>query len=260
MYRLYIDEVGTDGLTNLDKDKHRFLSLTGIAMRVDHARDYLEPALNKIKAEIFDHDPDAPLVFHRKELMGFKGPYQRLRDANTGQAFNEAILATFADAKYAVITALIDKAWMLKQYHWSNQHPYHYLMEILVEKYVQFLERCGDIGDLMPESRQDKDVLLQAAYDGVRAKGTNFVDAKRIASSLRGDKLKFRRKEHNVAGLQLCDLLAHPSHIYTRHLMKHQVTLGPFSTQVCGILIGQKYDRSPWNGKVVGYGIKHLPQ
>jgi hypothetical protein len=260
MYRLYIDEVGADGLTNLDKDKHRYLSLTGIAMRVEHARDYLEPTLNKIKAEIFDHDPDSPLILHRKEIMGFKGPYQRLRDKDVCAAFDKAILATFEGADYAVITALIDKAWMLKQYHWANRHPYHYLMEIVVEKYVQFLERRHDIGDLMPESRQDKDVLLQSAYNGVRAKGTSFVNPQRIASALRGDKLKFRRKEHNVAGLQLCDLLAHPSHMYTRYLMRHEVNLGQFSTKVCGILIDTKYDRSPWNGKIVGYGIKHLPQ
>jgi len=28
MYRLYVDEVGTDDLTHVEKDKHRFLSLT----------------------------------------------------------------------------------------------------------------------------------------------------------------------------------------------------------------------------------------
>ena len=166
----------------------------------------------------------------------------------------------FETTEYVLITALIDKEWMLRQAHWTKTHPYHYLMEILVEKYVQLLERKHAIGDIMPESRQDKDALLQLAFDDVRKKGTDFVSKARIASALRGSQLKFRKKLDNIAGLQLCDLIAHPSHIYTRSLMAHDVSLGAFSTEVCNILVASKYDRSPWNGKIVGYGIKHLPQ
>lgn len=260
MYRLYVDEVGTDGLTHLDKDKHRFLSLTGVAMRVDYVRDEFTKNLDWIKAKVFDHDPDAPLVFHRKEILGFKGVYECLRKPETKALFDKCMLRLFEATDYTVITALIDKQWMLKQKHWSRDHPYHYLMDILVEKFTQFLERKKDIGDIMPESRQDKDALLQSAFDRVRAKGSDFVTAGRIASAIRSKTLKFRSKPDNIAGLQLCDLVAHPSHIFVRSLMKHEVALGPFSTQVSDILRLQKYDRSPWSGKVLGYGIKHLPQ
>lgn len=149
---------------------------------------------------------------------------------------------------------------MLRQQHWRKTHPYHYLMEILVEKYVQFLIRKSSIGDIMPESRKGKDAALQAAYDSVRANGCDFATRMQIASVLRGPKLKFREKKDNVAGLQLCDLIAHPSHIYTRTLMQHDVTLGRFSSHIIEILLQQKYDRSPWTGKVKGYGVKHLPQ
>jgi hypothetical protein len=43
MYRLYVDEVGTDDMTNLEDDNHRYLSLTGVAMEVSHARDWNSP-------------------------------------------------------------------------------------------------------------------------------------------------------------------------------------------------------------------------
>jgi len=260
MYRLYVDEVGTDSLTHLEKDKHRFLSLTGVAMKVSHARDALEPNLNWIKSNVFEHDPDNPIVLHRKEILGLKGPYQILRNDDKKDLFNRAIIRLFASCDYHVITALIDKQWMVKQTHWAKSHPYHYLMEILVEKYVQFLERKRSIGDIMPESRQGKDQLLQKAYDKVRAKGTDYVNHKRIAAWVRAKNLKFRKKRENIAGLQLCDLIAHPSHIYTRSLMGHQVSLGEFSQQVVDILEQEKYDRSPSSGKIKGYGIKHLPQ
>jgi Protein of unknown function (DUF3800) len=260
MYRLYVDEVGTDALTNLQLDNHRYLSLTGIAMTVADARDNLEPNLNLIKAEMFNHDPDAPLIFHRKDIMGGKGQFQPIRtEANFRAEFNDRILRVYRQTPYRVITALIDKLWMARQDHWVQTHPYHYLMGILTEKYVQFLERTGAIGDIMPESRQNKDTLLQAAYDEVRANGLAYVPRERIIAVLHGPNLKFRKKSDNIAGLQLSDLLAHPSHMFVREKMGHDVNRGPFCRQVCDILWESKYDRSPYNGKIKGYGYKHLP-
>jgi Protein of unknown function (DUF3800) len=260
MYRLYVDEVGTDVLTNLQEDNHRYLSLTGIAMQVSDARDNLEPSLNAIKADLFNHDPDAPLIFHRKDIMGGKGAFGPIRtDENFRASFDERILDVYQNAPYKVITALIDKLWMARQDHWVQTHPYHYLMGILTEKYVQFLERRRAIGDIMPESRQNKDTLLQAAYDDVRANGLRYVERERISASLPGSKLKFRKKSDNIAGLQLSDMLAHPSHMFVREKMGHDVNRGPFCRQVCEILWNLKYDRSPYNGKIKGYGYKHLP-
>lgn len=132
-------------------------------------------------------------------------------------------------------------------------------MDIMVEKFVQFLERKDAIGDIMPESRDAKDKKLQAAYAIVRNEGTDYVNPQRIASVLRGGNLKFRSKPENVAGLQLCDLIAHPSHIYARSIMQHPVAVGPFANRIVEILTRQKYDRSPWNGRIGGYGIKCLP-
>ena len=148
---------------------------------------------------------------------------------------------------------------MLNQPHWEEKHPYHYLMEILVEKYVQWLERTKGVGDIMPEMRKgQKDRALQRAYSSVRIWGTNFVGRGRIEAAIPSTKLKFRSKEDNITGLQICDLLAHPSHMYVRSLQHHPVTLAPFAKLVVPIMIEAKYDRS-WNGKIIGYGIKYLP-
>ena len=260
MYRLYVDEVGNDDLSHVDDDRHRYLSLTGVAMKIDHARDQLNVKLNSLKANVFAHDPDSPLILHRKEILHRKGVYQCLNEVEKLSVFNEAILDIFCNTEYVVITALVDKAWMREQAHWEQKHPYHYLMEILVEKYAQFLERRNAIGDIMPESRQaKKDKLLQKVYELTRENGCNFVNARRMQSVFRSSNLKFRTKKDNIAGLQLCDLIAHPSHIYVRHIMEHDVNLRAFAEQVINILNRDKYDRAPTSGKIIGYGIKYLP-
>ena len=259
MFRLYVDEVGTDDIVNVDEDNHRYLSLTGIAMEVSHSRDELEPKFNWMKAEIFDHDPDEPLIFHRRKIMNRKGSFKVLNDPIIRQRFDKALLRTIEVCEYAVITALIDKRAMLRKDQWNNKHPYHYLMEVLVEKYAQFLERKGGIGDIMPEGRMNpKDSQLQTAFEAIRENGTYFVGSKRIKARIPSHHLKFRYKPQNIAGLQFADLLAHPSHMTIREQMGHDVTIGKFCAQVRTHLMDQKYDRSN-TGKVLGFGRKWLP-
>ena len=122
MIRLYVDEQGTDTLKNLHVDRHRYLSLTGVAVDVSHARDHLVPAVHKLKADLFNDDPDSPVILHRKDIMGGKGPFQRIRqDADFRAAFDDRICQIFEGTEYQVITALIDKQWMVNQTHWERK-------------------------------------------------------------------------------------------------------------------------------------------
>lgn len=256
MFRLYVDEVGTASLTHVEKDKHRYLSLTGLAIDLSHVGSCLEPNMNWIKINIFKHDPDDPVIFHRTDILGRKGPFHILSDPVTCQKFDCCILRLSKSTNFTAITALIDKQALLKKTSWRNKEPYFYLMEILVEKYAQFLERKKSVGDIMPEARGNSmDQGLQVAFSEIKRKGTYFVDKNRIESVIRSNKLKFRTKKDNIAGLQLCDLFAHPSHMYVREYLKHNVNIGLFGRKMSDILVSDKYDRSS-SGRILGYGIK----
>jgi len=132
-------------------------------------------------------------------------------------------------------------------------------MEILVEKYVQWLERKNDFGDIMPEKRRGKkDADLQRAYEEVRQAGTRYVTPDQICRRIGANVLKFRGKRENITGLQICDLIAHPSHMWVRSLQNHAVRLGPYAQRIVPILKALKYDRSH-DGRISGYGVKYLP-
>lgn len=259
MYRLYLDEHGTDSMTRLDLEKKRFLSLTGVMMKIDHARDYLVPSFNKIKGDILGEDPDQPICFHRTDIRQAKGPFRVLADPNKRTQFDEAILGIMRNAEYTVITVLLDKVRMESKSHWERTHPYHFPMEVLMEKYALCLRDRSSVGDVMPEARgKHQDNSLQLEFARVKEKGTRYAEKDVINSTIPSKSLKFRTKKDNIAGLQLCDLLAHPSHYAIRRKLQHQVSLGDYAERVSEVLLESKYNRSK-SGIVWGWGAKWLP-
>lgn len=259
MYRMYLDEVGAEDLGSIERDEHRYLSLTGVIMHLDQVRDVLVPSLAELKRTCFVFDPDTALCLHRYDIVHRRGIFEQLNASDVRDRFDSGVLRVISSTEYSVISAMVDKLEMTRQTHWRNQHPYHYLMQIMVEKYTLFLDSCGSNGDIMPEARQGKkDSALQKAFVEVRDNGTRYVGSALIKCRLRAENLKFRTKKENVAGLQLCDLIAHPSHLDIRRDAGHRVTLGPFATSVIKVLHEEKYNRSK-AGVIRGYGTKFLP-
>lgn len=57
-YRLYIDEVGNADLNASEDPNHRYLSLTGVFLSLEHVASDLFPRLESIKKDFFGSHPD----------------------------------------------------------------------------------------------------------------------------------------------------------------------------------------------------------
>jgi hypothetical protein len=260
-YRLFLDEVGNDDLEHADDDHHRFLSLTGVVMGERYAATTATQRLDAIKGRFFQGLASHQVIFHRKDIMQRRGPFGILSNIFIADDFDDAVIGYIQDLDFRVITVLIDKFAMRRMTHWKKTHPYHFLMEILVEKYSRFLDDQMSTGDIMPEARRGKkDRELQAAFDEVRKNGTDFATRALITARIPAPDLKFKSKRDNISGLQLCDLIAHPSHQFVRRYHGwHKVKLSPFAERVMGFVEPYKYHRRFEDGRIVGYGIKYLP-
>lgn len=258
-YRMYIDETGNPDLGSSDDPNHRYLSLSGIIMDLDYVDKVFFPRLEAIKAEFFGSHPDEKVVLHRKELMDKREPFEALRKPDIEKEFNRQLLSLMDELEYAIVTVVIDKLAHKQQYQVWRADPYHYCLQVIVERYVLWLRKHEVRGDVMVESRGGKeDRRLKDSFNNVYLRGSDYVPAAEFAARLTSCQLKVRMKQIGIAGLQLADLLAYPS--FKSTLLRHQGQALPndFTGKIAAILEATKYVRS-LTGAIDGWGRKWLP-
>jgi len=262
MYTLYLDESGTDDITNTHLEDYRFLSLSGAIMRKEVANGEATRALNEIKRDVFGTED---IIFHRKKIMTRYKQFDVLKNEDKNKKFCQHLRNYISQTKYQLITVGIDKRAMLRKTHWAEKDPYHYCMGLMVEKYTQWLERQGNkTGDMIFESRGgEKDISLGEKYERIYKQGyvhNAYVSVNRIQRAITCDKLSFAKKTANIAGLQLVDLIANPSWKYVMSKKGHaNVKLQGETKVIVDILEKEKYDRNQLHGWIDGYGMKYLP-
>lgn len=257
-YRIYIDEVGNPDLDSSVDINHRYLCLTGAIFELGYAANVLSPRLETLKKNYFEYHPDEPIVLHRKEIINHKYPFQVLSDPVIEANFSKDFLTLIDSLEFTVISVLIDKLEHKIKYNLWRYDPYHYCMEILVERFHFFLKDVNAVGDVMIESRGGKeDIRLKKSFRRILDTGTHYIDSEKLRYNLTSLELKVKPKLLNIAGLQIADLLAFPAR---RYIFKKRDLLiddrETFSDEIIKILEKKFYKR---NNEIEGFGIKTLP-
>jgi len=243
---MYIDEVGNSDIESSDNPNHRFLSLTGVIIELGYVQSVIYPEMEALKAKYFRSHPDEPIIFHRKEIVNYKPPFEALKNNEVRARFDRELLARLKSWNYTVLTVCLDKKKHKETYNTWRYEPYHYCLEVLLERFVFFLNRVNCKGDVMAESRGGKeDRRLKKSFARLWENGTDYVNPEQFQDALTSKNLKVKLKSNNISGLQLADLLAHPSRneiLLEEGLLdkKH----APFAKSVVEIL-QEKYDQRP---------------
>lgn len=164
------------------------------------------------------------------------------------------------DQPYLAMTVVIDKLEHLERYQVWKFDPYHYCLQCLVERYVIWLKRNKMKGGVIIESRFKKvDKSLKAAFLKLWAKGTTPMSPEILQRYLISKEIGLYPKAANIAGLQLCDLLAHPSAREMRRVRDGLPAYVDFGAEIVERLIASKYARNPKTRVIDGWGTKWLP-
>lgn len=255
-YRIYIDEVGNSDIGSSDNPNHQFLSLTGVIVNLAYVENTLHPQMESLKRKYFESHPDDPILLHRKELVNKRPPFTALRNPEVCKRFDQELLILLRQWEYKVLTVCIDKKAHREKYETWLHDPYHYCLSVMLERFCFFLKRQGVKGDVMSESRGgQEDRRLKNSFHRLIQQGTDYVGGELFREWFTSVNLKVKTKQNNISGLQLADLIAHPSrNEVLREAGLSTKEIAPFAAKIIDIL-ADKYDH---DGRRM-YGKKMLP-
>lgn len=254
-YRLYIDESGTHNYSDKDSIKHRYLGIVGVIVAVSDYQSDIQPKIIGLK-KMFSEDPDDLVLLHRDEIVNKQGAFAKLADKEFESRFNEGLIDLLENGNYVLCGIVLDKKSHFDRYDKAATHPYHYCLNVLLERYVLFLEENGVTGDVMSEARGKKeDSALRDAYERFYLRGTNFISTERIQERLTSKKIKLRTKQNCAEGLELADLLVLATKF---HVLNTYNVIKELNDNFSKVIVDktQPKFRHNGNGYVKGYGIK----
>ncbi|TSC85350.1 MAG: hypothetical protein G01um101416_904 [Microgenomates group bacterium Gr01-1014_16] len=257
LYRLYIDESGTHHYSTRDSVDKRYLGLTGIIVEVDAYTVDFQPRIDKIK-KLFSRDPDNLPILHREDIINKRGVFGQLNEPAIENQFNSQLLDLTKNVAYCVCAVVIDKKSHLDKYQKSAEHPYHYCLKTMLERYLHFLMTRGK-GDVMAESRgKVEDIALKQVYDDFYHRGTYFCTKDYVQSYLTSKEIKIKNKDRGIAGLEFADLLSLATKLDVLSTYGVIPALTDNFNKTVTTYLQPKYCRGNNNQKIKGYGKKLL--
>ncbi len=216
-HRLYIDETGDHRYKHLDKLESRYLGLTGILFNKEYYDATVPQTLESLKKQFFKYDPDKPPILVRSHIAYRKHAFGVLVNKVTNEKWESAILELLKELKAQIFTVVIDKKAHIENFPLETFDAYVYSLAVLLWRVRGYLNYHRWQADIMAEARgKVEDAKIQQAFDYIRQNGfTNYGTPDGYCKAFPDDKLKFRTKDHNVAGLQLADLIAYGQKVKT---------------------------------------------
>lgn len=216
-HRLYIDETGDHRYKQLDKLESRYLGLTGLLFNKEYYDTIVPQALESLKKQFFKYDPDIPPILVRSQIIYRKHGFGVLVNKELNQKWEQAVLALLKDLQAEIFTVVIDKKVHIENFPLETFDAYVYTLAVLLWRVRGYLNYHGWQADIMAEARgKVEDARIQRAFSYIRQNGfTNYGTAEGYCQAFPEPELKFRTKDHNVAGLQLADLIAYGQKVKT---------------------------------------------
>lgn len=196
-YILFLDEILPIG--NL-----QYFCLAGFAVEQDLYANKIIPEVNKLKQDLFGN---TTVILHEAEICRpEKGtPYEIFRKAENRNYYWEKIKEIFQSHDVHILSASIHGQDLKKLYP-TMRDKYFIGLQIILENYVNFLERHNGIGNVTIESRnQNQNEQLQGHFYNLQATGTLFYEPRLLQKHL--GTISFPLKEENNIGLQLADMV-----------------------------------------------------
>ena len=205
-------------------------------VRQDYYDTTVRPGLEQLKRDHFAYDPDSPPILVRSHLVRSRGPFWRLRDPQRRAAWGDALIEFLESLDINIYTVVMDKQAHFDRYGTAAFNPYEYSLRVLLNRIRGLLVmfKGGATADVMAEARGHReDAQLLREYEEFRRHGDDRRSGDEVSATY-PDAMQFRRKDQNIAGLQVADLLAYPQKmdIIQRNGLPMHAALSSFSRRL----------------------------
>lgn len=211
---MYLDESGNHDLKKINPNYPVF-ALGGVIADRAHVRDVIGPQMREFKLRHFGRED---VVLHTVDMGRGRGDYDFLANQTKRANFYTDLNELLGRWDYKVVVCVFELERYVKQYT-TPVDPYHYGLEILVERFCLELGQLVDAGHIYAEKRNPGlDRALLQAWDDLKENGagTGYANSETIDQKIVG--LELREKKPHYYGLQLADLVITPA---GRHVAGH---------------------------------------
>ncbi len=239
---MFLDESGNHDLRKVNP-RYPVFVLGGVIADRAYVRNTIEPEMQQFKLKHFGR---TDVILHTVDMGKGRGEYAFLANPTKRAAFYTELNALLQRWDYKVIACVFELPRFIAQYA-NPADPYHYGLEILIERFCKELGSDDDAGFICAEKRNPGfDRELMAAWEALRTGGGGTGYASSVEIDRKIIDLSLKEKKHNIAGMQLADLVVTPP---GRHVAGH--TANP--NQVQWAVVESKLRRV--SGTYKGYGL-----
>lgn len=241
---LFLDESGDHNLTSIDP-QHPIFVLGGVIVNEEYAFGEMTMKLNKFKEEIFG---TTNITLHTADFTRQKNGFERMKEREFCEEFYSKLNQLIASLDIKIVCCAIKKEQHMEKYGMDAIDPYHLSLNILAERFCFELEKNSSSGKIIAEARDAVlDRQLDLAWLNLKVSGTHFKQAIQINNNI--DSLILKKKEDNLAGLEIADAIVTP---IARRILNRK-------SRVDLEVIKQKM-RKNHLGEITGYGLVILPK
>lgn len=206
-YFLFIDESGDHGLHLINPDFPVFL-LGGVLVS-ETEYGMIDSMVKKIKTKYWK---DKKVIFHSRDIRKCEKEFQILFDSTLKSEFYNDLNTVIARNDYTIIASGINKQSYINKFGRLSGDVYELALSFIIERAVFFLDDIAtpnkELFVVIERRGKNEDKKLEEHFQRLLSRGTGYVSSNRLVEY--NFKIKFRRKNEDVNGLQLADLIAYP--------------------------------------------------
>lgn len=245
-YYLFLDESGHHGLKTIDQE-FPILLLCGCIVEEEHYKNIFEPALAKLKQKYFQRQD---IILHSRDIRKWQGDFVSLGNIQLRNDFYEDLNKLITETEFTIISSAILKNKLIDAYGPQANNPYDLSLTFILERTIYYTDtkNCNKVQVVAEARGKKEDSKLHDQYQVILNNGTRFVSADRFIN--RFTDIDFKKKGENIAGTQLCDLVAYPLATKIIYPDRENLTFN---------VINSKLYRQFPGGDYLGYGLKLFP-